>query len=466
MARSQGLVTQGVRLAQVHKTASHVEITKAILNDLFGPAQERSFCVRLWDGTQEGPATAHGESPAFTLVLRRPGALRRMLLPPSELALGEAYLRDDFDIEGEMEAATSLGGNRAGKMQSLLSLARLAMKLRALPADDLPDAAARTRSPSRPVSGRLHSRSRDSAAVRSHYDMGNDFYALWLDSRMVYSGAYYEGGAEDIDSAQQAKLEYICRKLRLKRGERLLDIGCGWGGLVLYAAEHYGVEAIGITLSKPQAELARSRIKAAGLADICRIEVCDYRDMPAGTTFDKVVSVDMFEHVGRTRLPLYFVQAYRLTRPGGLFLNHGIVELSHGKAGGVAAWAIRKIWRPGEFIGRYVLPDGELVTTGDVVQLGEMAGFETRDVESLREHCAQTFRHWVWRLEANHEEAVSVVGEKTYRVWRMYMAACAGAFAKGRIGIVQALFAKPTPDGSCELPLNRNDLYNRPLIQH
>lgn len=448
----------------VTKGQPDAQAVRDILSELFGPSAQRSFAVRLWDGSVERPAS--GRTPEFTLVLKRPGALRRMLLPPSELAVGEAYMRDDFDIEGDMEAAAGLADSLTGHGYSPASLARLVSKLLSLPTDNLP-AQVRT-SPGRTMPrlpGLPHSRRRDATAVRSHYDVGNDFYALWLDSRMVYSCAYFEGGAETLDMAQTAKLEHICRKLRLKPGERLLDIGCGWGGLAQYAAEHYGVEVVGITLSEPQAEWARSRIKEAGLEKRCRIEVRDYREL-AGTTFDKIVSVGMFEHVGRARLPLYFRQAYRLLKPGGLFLNHGIVTLTSFEPAEPLGRVIERMWRPGEFIWRYVFPDGELVTPGEVIALAEAARFETRDVESLREHYAHTLRHWVWRLEANHKEAVALVGEQTYRVWRLYMAACARAFATGRIGIIQALFTKPDREGSCELPLNRDDLYDKPLIQH
>ncbi|MDQ2668583.1 MAG: cyclopropane-fatty-acyl-phospholipid synthase family protein [Gemmatimonadota bacterium] len=405
--------------------------------------------MRLWDGTMEGP----GHAPRFTLVLRRAGALRRMFLPPSEMALGEAYLRDDFDIEGDIGAAVGLGDVLAARLPSPRTTARLIARLRALPTHDTPfvDREARR-------FGRMHSRQRDAAAVRSHYDVGNDFFALWLDARMVYSCGYFATGAEDLDTAQVAKLEHICRKLRLKPGERLLDIGCGWGGLVHYAAERYGVEATGITLSEPQAAFARARIAAAGLGAQCRVEVRDYRDLPQGEAYDKVVSVGMFEHVGRATLPTYFDQAFRLTKPGGLFLNHGIVDLP-GKPQGIARRAARTLWQPASFIERYVFPDSELIAPWETVRYAENAGFETRDVESLREHYARTLRHWVRRLEAHHAEAVRATNEQTYRVWRIYMAGCARAFADGRVGIIQTLLNKPEGRGGCRLPPTRDDLY-------
>jgi cyclopropane-fatty-acyl-phospholipid synthase len=295
--------------------------------------------------------------------------------------------------------------------------------------------------------------------VRSHYDVGNDFYALWLDWRMVYSCAYFKTGAETLEEAQEAKLELICRKLRLTPGETLLDIGCGWGGLVMYAAEHYGVNALGITLSVPQAELARQRIRESGLGGRCRVEVLDYRDVPPKEKFDKIVSVGMFEHVGRKNLPLYFEQTLRHLAPGGLFLNHGIVDLAAARPTGAASRLAEKMWRSGSFIEKYVFPDGELVAPGDVIRFAEGAGFETRDVESLREHYALTLRHWVRRLESRHDEAARMVGEATYRVWRLYMAGVAHGFASGTLGIVQTLFSKPREDGSTALPWTRADLY-------
>ncbi len=399
------------------------------------------------------------QSPLFTLHLRRPGALRRMLLPPSEVALGEAYLRDDFDIEGNAEAAASLADGVADRLHSPLALARLARLLLQLPSNDLPISANGNGLPASGLGGRLHSRHRDAQAVRFHYDVGNDFYSLWLDTRMVYSCAYFRREDDDLDTAQKDKLEHICRKLRLKPGERLLDIGCGWGGLVQYAAARYGVQAMGITLSASQAELARKRIIAAGLSERCQIEVCDYRDLTQVAPFDKVVSVGMFEHVGRAQLPTYFATVYRLTRPGGLFLNHGIAAPASEAQAPRQSWLMQRLWRPGSFIERYVFPDGELLPPREAIRQGELAGFETRDVESLREHYALTLRHWVQRLEARREEAVQVVGETGYRAWHLYMAASAHGFATGKLALIQALFSKPDAAGNTELPLTRADLY-------
>jgi cyclopropane-fatty-acyl-phospholipid synthase len=429
-------------------------ISQSILTTIFGPPETRNFAVRYWDGTTEGG----GATPAFTLILRRPSALRRMFLPPSEMALGEAYLRDDYGIEGDMEAAAGLSDTIGNRLRSPRLLAHLARQLMTLPAPHTSRGlSAGARSPQ--LSGARHSTERDARAVRYHYDVGNDFYALWLDANMVYSCAYFPTGTEDLDTAQTAKMEHICRKLRLKPGERLLDIGCGWGGLIRYAAERYGVQALGVTLSEPQAEWAQARIAAAGLENRCRVEVRDYRTLSSEAPFDKVVSVGMFEHVGRARLPTYFVTAYRVLRPGGLFLNHGIAGSFGGPAKSLGQWAFNRLWKPGRFIWKYVFPDGELVPPREAITQGELAGFETRDVENLREHYTLTLRQWVRRLEARHEEAVALVGEPTYRVWRLYMAASAYSFAVGRNSLIQALFSKPGPQGASELPLTRADLY-------
>ena len=440
-------------------------VVRAILRDLFGPPGQRPFAVRLWDGSIE--AGGAGQAPRFTLLLRRAGALRRMLLPPSELAIGEAYLRDDLDVEGDIEAASGLAERTVDRLRSPATLARLVPRLLALPTDDLPrvdredGAAADGGSINGTIAfrhpGRRHSPKRDAAAVRFHYDAGNDFFGLWLGGRMMYTTAYFETGTEDIDRAQEAKLEHVCRKLRLRPGERLLDIGCGWGGMALYAAERYGVEVLGITLNEPQADLARERIAAAGLADRCRVEVCDYRDLRSGAGFDKIVSLEMYEHLGRAQVPAYFDRVHRLTRPGGLFLFQANVDVVR------ANLARRLFWRQGQWIRRYVWPDCDLLTTGEAIRLAERAGFEARDQESIREHAALTFRHWRRRLEAHRGQAVALVGESRYRAWRLYLAVTGRGYHVGDMGNVQVLFSKPERGEASRLPLTRDDLYRRPV---
>jgi cyclopropane-fatty-acyl-phospholipid synthase len=289
--------------------------------------------------------------------------------------------------------------------------------------------------------------------------MGNDFYALWLDQKMVYSCAYFPTGQEDIHAAQVAKLEYLCRKLRLKPGERLLDIGCGWGALVRHAVEHHGVRALGITLSEEQARLANAMIHQQGLGEHCVVEVRDYRDFPPEPAFDKIVSVGMVEHVGRAQLKPYFSSVFRLLHPGGLFLNHGITWVAEPEQGGLSRLLPRWDWREGTFMDRYVFPDGDLVSLDMVIAAAESSGFDTRDVENLREHYAMTLRHWIGRLESSAEAIIDLVGERTYRTWRLYMSGCASRFAAGRMALNQVLLAKPEPGGRVSLPLTRADLY-------
>ena len=435
------------------------------LEALLGPPGTRAFAVRLWDGTVEPAAGEPEHAPPFTLVVRRPGALRRTFLPPSELAMVEAYLRDDLDIEGDLVAGSLLGDALARRLSSPAALMRAARALLALPADDAADSASRASRRWRGwrLTGRVHTRTRDSNAVRFHYDVGNDFYALWLDARMQYSCAYFAQEEMTLDAAQEAKLEHICRKLRLRPGQRLLDIGCGWGGLLEYAATRHGVDGVGITLSEHQATAARERLARAGLGDRCRVEVRDYRALEGDGEYDRIVSVGMREHVGRRNLPAYFAAAHRLLRPGGLFLDHGILRagaaVPRGAARRVAVWARHRLWRRDAFIQRYVFPDGDVMPIGMLLSAAEPAGFEMRDVENLREHYARTLRKWVRRLEARHEEAARLVGERMYRIWRLYMAATVHGFTSGRLALVQTLLAKRYPDGRADVPPTRADLY-------
>ncbi|MDQ3698289.1 MAG: cyclopropane-fatty-acyl-phospholipid synthase family protein [Gemmatimonadota bacterium] len=433
-----------------------VRLTRAILADLFGPPARRAFAVRLWNGVTEAPAPPI--RPRFTLVLRDSGSLRRMLLPPSELGIVESYIRGDIDVEGDLEAGAGIADIVSGRLRSPRSVARLLRHLLALPSGGVRRPPAARQGRAREL-GRLHSKGRDAAVIRFHYDVSNEFYALWLDRRMLYSCAYFRTGAESLDAAQVAKLDHICRKLRLAPGERLLDIGCGWGALVIHAAEHYGVHAHGVTLSEAQGALARERIAAAGLQDRCLVEVRDYRDLPRGATYDKVSSVGVVEHIGRPQLATYFATAYRLTRPGGIFLNHCLINNGRTPPLTPLRWAADRLWRRGEFIDRYVFPDSKLLPVAEIIAAAERAGLEARDVENLRDHYALTTRHWVRRLESRHAEVAALVGEAGYRVWRLYMAAGARMQATGRNGIVQIIFARPEHDGRTPLPLTRADLY-------
>jgi cyclopropane-fatty-acyl-phospholipid synthase len=427
-----------------------------VLAALFGDPAERSFDVRFWDGSVD-----HGRNPRppFTLVFNRPAAMRRMLLPPNEMSLVEAYLSGDVEIEGSMEAASNLAEMIGDRLRSPIQVARLIALVLRLPgnaADDLADA----RFPERARKlGPRHTPVRDAAAIHFHYDVGNEFYKLWLDRRMVYSCAYFRSPACSLDEAQEAKLDLICRKLRLKPGDRLLDIGCGWGGLIMHAAEHYGVDATGITLSENQAKLANERIAEAGLGDRCRVTLRDYRTLTEGDGYDKISSVGMIEHVGLSHLPVYFASVFRALKPGGLFLNHGIVSLREARPRSIGERVFRKFWKADAFIDTYVFPDGKLTATHHVIAAAEASGFEVRDVESLREHYAMTLRHWVKSLEERSREALALAGHHTFRVWRLYMAASANAFATAGINVIQTLLAKPDAHGHSNIPLTREDLY-------
>jgi len=420
-----------------------VRLTLRLLDELLTGEAARTVGVRLWDGT---PWPDAGPRPV-TLVLKHPWALRAMFLPGTELGLAEAYLYDDFDIEGDIEVVFGLADAIAEATAGWSRKLRAARDLLRLPAPA--ESGRQTRRGRARLGGRRHSLARDRAAVTYHYDVSNDFYALFLDRRLVYSCAYFSTPDEGLDTAEERKLDYICRKLRLQPGQRLLDLGCGWGGLVMYAAEHYGVDATGITLSQPQAELANERIAAAGLQERCRVLVQDYREVEQWEGYDALASVGMFEHVGAALLPAYFERARRLLRPGGVFLNHGIAN----RAGG-------KPQKGPSFSDTYVFPDGELVPINVTLRAAEGAGFEVRDVESLREHYALTLRHWVRRLEANHAEALRYVDEPTYRVWRLFMSGSAHGFTCGRLNVYQALLVRPDAQGRSGLPLQRGDWYN------
>ena len=400
----------------------------------------RDFGLRFWDGSEvPPPPTADDE---LTLVVRDPVALAYALRQPNELGFGRAWVTGALDVDGDLERGLALrerfGGLRlsaADRLAALRAVARLgAVRLRgpAVPACEAPVGR-----------GRRHSLDRDRVAVRHHYDVSNAFYRLVLGPTMVYSCAYFTCPDDTLEEAQTRKLETICRKLRLRAGDRLLDIGCGWGSLVLHAAREHGARAVGVTLSEPQAELARARIRDAGLSERCEIRVADYREVDDGP-YDKVASVGMYEHVGRAQLGEYVGRVTRLLRAGGLFLNHGIVR------------AQPRPWDKHSFIARYVFPDGELHPVGAVVDAMEQAGLEIRDDESLREHYALTLRRWVANLSANRDAAIAEAGTERERVWRLYMTGSAVAFEAGDISVHQVLAYKP--GAPHELPLAREAL--------
>ena len=396
----------------------------------------RTFAVRRWDGSELPPPG--GEPPVATLVVRSPAALARVVREPNEVGFGRAWVAGELEVEGELEEALAAGKAMRGlsvgardKLAVLIAARRLgALSLRA-PA--LPASEAR-------LSGRRHSLGRDRAAVRHHYDVSSAFFRIVLGPTMVYSCAYFASPDEGLDAAQERKLDVVCRKLRLQPRERFLDVGCGWGSLVLHAADRYQARAVGITLSEPQAELARERVAAAGLGDRCEIRVADYRELADGH-YDKIASVGMVEHVGTGKLDEYARTLRALLRPGGLLLNHGITRSSP------------RSWDDKSFVARFVFPDGELESLDTIVRALEQAGLEVRDVESLREHYALTLRRWLANLADARELAITEAGEERERIWRLFMTGAAWSFERGDISVHQVLAA--APGGTHGLPLAR-----------
>ncbi|WAL69807.1 cyclopropane-fatty-acyl-phospholipid synthase [Amycolatopsis cynarae] len=400
--------------------------------------------IRCWDGSEAGPPDA-----PVRLVLRRRRALRRLLWAPSELGLARAYVSGDLDVETDFFESLSylerIIGDRSGPWKvdaaTKREMLRAGLRLGVLGLPPRPPAEEIR------LGGRRHSRGRDARAISHHYDVGNDFYRLVLGPSMTYSCAVWDDAAKTLEDAQTAKVDLVARKLGLREGMRVLDVGCGWGAFVIHAAREYGARAVGITLSQAQAEFARKRVAEEGLSDRVEIRVQDYREVRDGP-YDAIASIGMAEHVGEAMLPTYASALYALLRPEGRLLNHAIS---------------RKAGIPGNlgrtsFINRYVFPDGELEPLTVMVGAIEESGFEVRDVESLREHYALTLRAWVANLEASWAEAVRLTSEGRARVWRLYMAACALTFERGSIGINQVLAVKPGAQGASGMPRTRTAL--------
>ncbi|MEU8973080.1 cyclopropane-fatty-acyl-phospholipid synthase family protein [Streptomyces monashensis] len=399
--------------------------------------------IRAWDGSQAGPPGA----PA--LVVRNRRALRRILFKPGELGLARAWVAGDLDVEGDLysalDAMASLVWERGDDARTLRQALRdpvvraAVLDLLRLTGPPLPPAPPReeVRRPRR----KLHTRRTDRQAISHHYDVGNDFYELVLGPSMVYSCAYWEDGGT-LESAQRDKLELVCAKLGLTKGQRLLDVGCGWGSMAIHAAREHGASVVGITLSQEQAAYARKRVADEGLTDLVEIRVQDYRDVVDGP-FDAVSSIGMAEHVGAERYLEYASQLYALLKPGGRLLNHQIARRPQRD---------ETAYEVDDFIDAYVFPDGELAPVGTTVTQLERAGFEVRDVEAIREHYARTLRRWVGNLEADWDRAVRLTGAGRARVWRLYMAASALAFERNRIGVNQVLAVRTPESGASGLP--------------
>ncbi|MFF3325425.1 class I SAM-dependent methyltransferase [Streptomyces sp. NPDC002889] len=401
--------------------------------------------VRAWDGSESGPP----DTPV--LVVRHRRALRRLLWRPGELGLARAWVAGEIDVDGDLYAALELlagflwergPDTDTAAVHPLLdprmrTAARGLLQLGgALPPPAPPAEEVRRRT------GPLHTKRRDKEAISHHYDVGNDFYELVLGPSMVYSCAYWDD-AGTLEDAQRDKLDLVCRKLALAQGDRLLDVGCGWGSMAIHAAREHGAQVTGVTLSREQATYARKRIAEEGLTDRIEIRVQDYRDVMDGP-YDAISSIGMAEHVGEVRYREYADKLLTLLRPGGRLLNHQIARRPEQD---------ESAYEVDEFIDRYVFPDGELAPLGRTVTTLEAAGFEVRDVEAIREHYARTLRVWVANLEADWPRAVRLTSPGRARVWRLYMAACALAFERNRIGVNQILAVKTPPNGVSGVPL-------------
>ncbi len=376
--------------------------------------------ITLWNGR----GFDLGKAVKVIIHVTSPKGLRR-LIHPSLDALGSAYVEGLLDVEGELDEIFDVAAR----------LARHAIK----PVGRF----------GRIAKAATHTKRLDAEAIAYHYDVSNDFYKLWLDRNMVYSCAYFKTRDDTLEQAQLQKIDHVLRKIRLQPGQRLLDIGCGWGALILRAAEKFGAQATGITLSQQQYDLARERIAAAGLEDRCRVSLTDYRDMDG--KFDRITSIGMFEHVGLKNLHGYFAKIHDLLTDDGIVLNHGITSTDP-DSGGVA-------WGGSEFIQRYVFPHGELPHLSLAIREMSLAGLEVTDVECLRRHYAMTLRHWARRYESAAGDIRAMVGENRYRIWQMYLAGCAYAFDQAWTSIHQLLAVKAENPEIDRLPLTRDFMY-------
>ena len=379
--------------------------------------------VKFWDGSEYLPRVPE----LLSLTLNGPSALRALAVPTLG-GLARAYVEDELDIDGNLRDVLAVG-------------------------EQLCEATAAADERGRGMFAWLrHTLPSDRKNIGFHYDVSNDFFALWLDSKRVYSCAYYQRPDDSLETAQEQKLDLICRKLMLAPGEQLLDIGCGWGGLIFWAAEHYDVRCLGVTLSQQQHDYVAGEIQRRGLSERVAVRLLDYREISEEQPFDKIASVGMFEHVGRSNLGRYFAKIHRLLKPGGLVMNHGITSAGVGTLGlrsGIS-----------DFIDKYVFPGGELVHASNVIEALASVGLEFVDAESLRPHYARTLWHWVDRLEAKADEARTLIGEKKFRIWRIYMAGSAHAFAHGWMSLSQIVAGRPLADGSLPYPYTRQHIYS------
>lgn len=432
----------GILVTEVWIMADAALRLKSLLEQLLG--SELPVRIRAWDGSQAGPPGA----PA--LVVRNRRAVRRLLWKPGELGLARAWVAGDLEIEGDFYGALALLSGLVWERDDTRSGLRILRDARTRGAlfglvrlGGLPLPPAPPREEIRRARGHLHTRRSDKRAISHHYDVGNGFYEIVLGPSMVYSCAYWPDPDATLEQAQHDKLDLVCRKLALRTGQRLLDVGCGWGSMAIHAAREYGVSVVGITLSHEQAAYARKRVADAGLTDRVEIRVQDYRDVADGP-YDAISSIGMAEHVGAEKYLEYAQDLYRLLVPGGRLLNHQIAR---------RPMSDESAYDLDEFIDAYVFPDGELAPLGTTVTQLERAGFEVRDVESIREHYAHTLRRWVTNLESGWQRAIRLAGPGRSRVWRLYMAACALGFERNHLGVNQVLAVRVPESGAAGMPL-------------
>ncbi|MEM9214812.1 MAG: cyclopropane-fatty-acyl-phospholipid synthase family protein [Cyanobacteria bacterium P01_F01_bin.150] len=407
------------------------------------PCENDEFAIELWNGQRWDPTP---EKTRATLIIRDPGAIRTLLFSGGTLALAELYMGGRVDIVGEIEAMLPLVDYLITLKPKWSDVLPVAVKLLKFSDNSNHQNGQISHEPA-VVSGDPKSRQRVGDAIKYHYDQPSEFWQLWLDPYMQYTCAYFQDEDDDLATAQLQKMDYICRKLRLQPGDRFLDLGCGWGGLAVYAAKHYQVQSVGITISKYQAEYAQNWIKREGLDDICRVELGDFRDALNFEKFDKVAGVGILEHLTSHLINEYFETAWTCLNPGGIFLNHA--------TGSVARQPTRK---GKSFMHRYIFPNTELIPINDVLAVADRTGFEIRDLENLREHYRLTLIRWLKNFEANSSQVLEFMDKSAYRAYQLYFVGCIYDFNIGRNNLYQSLYVKPKNNKS-GMPLSRAYLY-------
>lgn len=394
-----------------------VEMIKSIFKN-----SDRDFNIEFWNGEK----IANGNAPEFTIQFLNKAFLSDVILHPNIIGFAEGFINKNFDIKGDIFKSLELKDD-ISKLE-LKRKEKFNILFKAAGASDI----------------NIHTKQKDKEYISLHYDISNKFYSMFLDKNMLYSCAYFENENDDLNKAQENKMDHICKKLMLKKGDRFLDIGCGWGSMIIWASKKYGAVSKGITISREQYELAKEKIKKEGLEDICSVQLMDYRDLKGEEVYDKIVSVGMFEHVGSKNLPLYFNIIKKILKEDGLFLNHGITNRCERQLSS----------NESKFIQKYIFPGGELKNISYVLNTAESCGFDVLDVESLREHYYKTLKMWVKNLQENEKKAIEEVGERIFRTWILYMAGCAVNFKGDFINVYQMLLSKQK--NGFIIPLTRN----------